>query len=435
MNAETGQGPQGQPDPGKGHEPEESRPGSNAERHYTWAQTVGPRRSDEWLETRDSGAFLEAVGRAALEQDDEVGEIETVFERLRRMARYERKGGRSLSECLEEVAALGDLLYEELWTEIDDLEPPPSPRSVFEMCRGLSRRLQEVEEDCAVAYLEEVETELEGERETFVEFSHVVKHELKDTLGSAFSAARLLQELGGDLPETSRSDVLGSIPRNVRRALNLLEGVRAIFASPGRDREPTSVRPLEDVVRETMYDLSYDAVSAGVSVDVPQEIPRAWVDADRARLILHNLMGNAIKYADPAKDEGWVQIAVSVHEGPEGEDREGGGGGEGDEGGEGGESGEGDEGGEGGEGREWVRIRVEDNGIGIRPEEREKIFERFYRSETSMASGSGLGLSIARGAARQLGGEITLESQPGRGSTFFVSIPTAEPPVEEIAPE
>lgn len=289
------------------------------------------------------------------------------------------------------------------------MDPPPSPRTVLEACRDLTRRLQHVDEDCAVAYLEELEGDLERERNAFfVEFSRVVKHELKDTLGAAFSAARLLQDLGDDLPERSRADVLGRIPRNVQRALNLLEGVRALFAVSGDDGAPAAVSPLEDVVRETIEELSPDALAGGVDIEVPERIPEVFVDADRARLILHNLVGNAVKYADPNKDERWVRIAVSQERGagaPGADD------------------------GEGRDARPWIRVVVQDDGVGIRPEERERIFERFYRPKETLVPGSGLGLSIARGATHQLGGEIRLESEPGVGSTFVVTIPTAVPPV------
>ncbi len=81
-----------------------------------------------------------------------------------------------------------------------------------------------------------------------------------------------------------------------------------------------------------------------------------------------------------------------------------------------------------------ARIDFRDTGIGLAAEDRERVFERFYRCDPSRtASGSGLGLSLARAVARAHGGDITVDSAPGRGSTFSVSLP-ARPTSPETAP-
>jgi signal transduction histidine kinase len=75
---------------------------------------------------------------------------------------------------------------------------------------------------------------------------------------------------------------------------------------------------------------------------------------------------------------------------------------------------------------EWAALRVADTGIGLAPEEQERIFQRFYRTPEAVAQGkegSGLGLCIARSIAEAHGGRIHVESTPGRGSTFTVFLP------------
>ncbi len=82
-----------------------------------------------------------------------------------------------------------------------------------------------------------------------------------------------------------------------------------------------------------------------------------------------------------------------------------------------------------------ARIDFRDTGIGIAAEDRERIFERFYRCDPSRtASGSGLGLSLARAVARAHGGEIIVRSKPGQGSTFSAILP-ARPPGPDPAPD
>jgi two-component system sensor histidine kinase SenX3 len=73
-----------------------------------------------------------------------------------------------------------------------------------------------------------------------------------------------------------------------------------------------------------------------------------------------------------------------------------------------------------------VRIEVVDEGIGIAPAEQERVFEKFYRVDPAMETGvggSGLGLYISREIAQQMGGSLTLRSEPGRGSTFTITLP------------
>jgi signal transduction histidine kinase len=74
----------------------------------------------------------------------------------------------------------------------------------------------------------------------------------------------------------------------------------------------------------------------------------------------------------------------------------------------------------------WASIRVEDTGIGVPPEDQERIFQRFYRSAEARSrgdGGAGLGLCIARSIAEAHGGRIQVESTTGRGSTFTVLLP------------
>ena len=80
---------------------------------------------------------------------------------------------------------------------------------------------------------------------------------------------------------------------------------------------------------------------------------------------------------------------------------------------------------------DYVEITVSDNGIGIPPAELERIFERFYRVDYARSranGGSGLGLSIVKHIAAAHGGEVPVWSQPGRGSTFTMRLPSRPAP-------
>src|SRR3546814_20805918 len=90
-------------------------------------------------------------------------------------------------------------------------------------------------------------------------------------------------------------------------------------------------------------------------------------------------------------------------------------------------------------GRHWLRFAVSDTGIGIAAEQRERLFQPFRQIGGSQVGSSGLGLSITRKLAELMGGEIGLESEPGKGSTFSVLLPftliaAAESTAQEDAP-
>ncbi|MEN0019584.1 MAG: ATP-binding protein [Planctomycetota bacterium] len=123
-----------------------------------------------------------------------------------------------------------------------------------------------------------------------------------------------------------------------------------------------------------------------LKVDLPPKWPVAWADREKLVLSLHNLVGNAMKYTPSG---GSVRVDVDADE-------------------------------------EELRVSVADTGIGIAAEECERVFDRFYRAENGRESGevgSGLGLAMAREVARLHGGDITLESEVGVGSTFSMVIP------------
>jgi two-component system, OmpR family, phosphate regulon sensor histidine kinase PhoR len=130
-------------------------------------------------------------------------------------------------------------------------------------------------------------------------------------------------------------------------------------------------------------------VPAQVERDVPAKLPPVF--ADRAALsdAILNLLGNAHKYTGPDK-----RIAVRARvSGP------------------------------------MVVISVEDNGPGIPPGDEKRIFEKFYRARDPLArtiDGTGLGLAMVKHIANGHGGRVSAESQPGKGSTFSITLPAAE---------
>ena len=123
-------------------------------------------------------------------------------------------------------------------------------------------------------------------------------------------------------------------------------------------------------------------------------------DRDKLKQILLNLVSNAVKYTD----EGTIAVRAEAVDG-------------------------------------GLRVGVSDTGVGIPVEELGKIFDEFHRAEGARSPsrpGTGLGLTISRRLARALGGDVTVESSPGVGSTFTLDLPLrvsdGEPPTGEGGP-
>jgi PAS domain S-box-containing protein len=149
----------------------------------------------------------------------------------------------------------------------------------------------------------------------------------------------------------------------------------------------------DDVRLENLFDelrgtFESQASSKNISlaIDLPPKLPVIQADRDKLVLALHNLVGNAMKYTP---DGGRVTVAVHEVEGK-------------------------------------VTVDVSDTGIGIREEEQERVFERFYRAKdprVAKSTGSGLGLALTREVARLHGGDVTVQSELDKGSTFTMTVP------------
>jgi signal transduction histidine kinase len=135
------------------------------------------------------------------------------------------------------------------------------------------------------------------------------------------------------------------------------------------------------------YRAQTDAGRLRLHFELPPKLPVIQADREKLVLALHNLLGNAVKYTPPG---GEVKVAVEADEGE-------------------------------------VRVEIADTGIGIRPEDLDFIFDKFYRANdprVAEARGSCLGLSLAREIARLHGGDILARSEFNRGSEFTLRMPT-----------
>ena len=221
-------------------------------------------------------------------------------------------------------------------------------------------------------------------------FLATMSHELRTPLNAMLGYVELLL-LG--IPETVPPGATRHVERIRLASQHLLSIIEEILTfsriEAGRERvEPEEVDLLA-LVGEVSAIIEPLAAGKGLAFRVPERVepPSLVTDPRKLRQILVNLLGNAVKFTRAGS------VAFEVE--PDGG---------------------------------HLQLRVRDTGIGIAPADLEVIFEPFRQVDSTMtrpAGGTGLGLSVSRQLARLLGGDVTVESRPGEGSVFTVSLPLA----------
>jgi two-component system phosphate regulon sensor histidine kinase PhoR len=223
------------------------------------------------------------------------------------------------------------------------------------------------------------------------DFVSKVSHELKTPLTSIRMFAETLKMKRGS-PEQAEEciDLLcRETERLAERIDRLLEWGRMEAGRKIYDLRPTNVG---EAVREAIDHFSPLQLQADGEVDVAvaPEIPEVMMDRPAFVTAVTNLLSNAWKYGGRPR-----QIDVRVERGDD---------------------------------EKTVRVKVHDNGEGIPPSEHKQIFQKFYRRDdrlSRMQEGSGLGLAIAAHVVRGHRGKIVVESAPGKGATFVITLPVA----------
>jgi signal transduction histidine kinase len=232
------------------------------------------------------------------------------------------------------------------------------------------------------------------------EFVATASHELRSPLTSIKGFVELLERSPENMSDRQK-EFIEIILRSTDRLVELVNDLLDV-ARIDADRVEISRRPIDvgEAVREVaeLMGPRFREKDQQLGVYVSPALPLALADAARVRQIVANLLTNAHQYTEAG---GRIHIGVEPD-------------------------------------RAWVQITVEDSGLGMSEEQAQRVFERFYRGAngTSSSPGTGLGLSIVQSLVDLHGGEIEVDSEPGRGTIFQVRLPAALPVAEaERRPE
>jgi two-component system, OmpR family, sensor histidine kinase KdpD len=210
-----------------------------------------------------------------------------------------------------------------------------------------------------------------------------VSHDLRSPLTAISTAGEMLAD--DSLPAADREELLASIRRQARRLDRLVSNLLDLSRLEARAASPVlELWTVDGLVARALEAIGPE--SDRVAVSLPEDSPPVRVDAAQLERVLVNLLENALAYSSPGDP---VEIRAEAA---------------------------------GGE----LVVRVVDRGPGIAPQEQEAIFAPFRQGARGGAGGSGLGLAIARGFAELNGGRLSVESEPGRGASFALALPTVE---------
>ncbi|MGQ0814501.1 MAG: ATP-binding protein [Gemmatimonadota bacterium] len=222
-------------------------------------------------------------------------------------------------------------------------------------------------------------------------------HDLKNPIGAADGHAALLEDgMLGELSEKQRASV-ARIRIALRNAVGLIDDlVDLALAESGQlevHRRPLDVR---DVARELVEQYRPSAEQAGLGIkSVLEEVDVVQSDEARVRQVLGNLLSNAVKYT-PAG--GRVEVRTGMRKSDSELQQSG----------------------------QFVVVDVADTGIGVPADKLDVLFTEFERIDPDVQPGAGLGLAISQRIARLLGGEITVATERGAGSTFTLWLPVTK---------
>ena len=230
-------------------------------------------------------------------------------------------------------------------------------------------------------------TELQRSNDELQQFAYVASHDLQEPLRTVQSYLQLLRRRYSSVLDDDANEFIDFAVEGAQRMRQLIQDLLA-YARVTSRAKPSSPVALDDVLRQVLQALR--ASIAERKAEVTQDpLPNVLADASQLRQLLQNLIGNALKFC--------VDRAPKIHISAEQR------------------------------GYRWV-VSVKDNGIGMKPDLVDKIFIIFKRLHSrDEYEGTGIGLAICRKIVERHGGQLTVESTLGEGSTFSFDLPAAVP--------
>ncbi|WP_049927689.1 ATP-binding protein [Halopiger goleimassiliensis] len=232
----------------------------------------------------------------------------------------------------------------------------------------------------------EYERKLEASNERLEQFAYAASHDLQEPLRMVTSYLQLLERRYGDDLDADALEFIDFAVDGAERMREMIEGLLE-YSRVETQGDPLEPVDLNAILADVRDDLGVRIEESDADV-VAEELPRVDGDASQLRQVFQNLLSNAIQYS--GDDPPHVRVGAERT------------------------------------GAMW-EISVRDEGVGIDPDDQDRIFEVFQRLHSHEEHpGTGIGLAVCRRIVERHGGDIRVESEPGGGTTFSVTLPAAE---------
>jgi signal transduction histidine kinase len=295
-------------------------------------------------------------------------------------------------QLLKEYEIFGGILFSFLSRIADDIDEPCSRGEILACAHRLFLAVALIQQATLTHYLSLVKERLNEREQRLRGFNRALSHELRNLIGAIGGAAEIL-ELDGTSEEQQRT-MVSVIARNSVNMKVALENLVELSRLDQDTRQSRHVA-LPEAAAEVVRQLRETARARGVEIRLAPDLPAVEVSAAAFELCLSNLIANAIKYSDPAKEKRWVEVRAQVTSAVD-------------------------------PGQSETLVEVRDNGLGVPEAKRARLFQRFFRAHEETQSGIdgiGLGLSIIRETVASMGGRAWADFLED-GTAFFFSMPT-----------
>jgi signal transduction histidine kinase len=321
---------------------------------------------------------------------DEISADMPVVAKAMELGQLRHSQGFDAHEILKEYEILGGVLFSFLIGIVDSMEQSCTKGELLSCGHRLFRAVSVIQQVTTGHYLT-LATDLANDREERLRgFNRTLSHEMKNRIGAVVGATQMMQE---DWIQTDAEQVKKFAAIAVSNADAMQAVLQDLLALSQTDTDTRQQRHvlLPETVAEVKRQLREMAENSGVTVTISDSLPEVEVNASVVELCLTNYLSNAIKYADPNEPEKRVEVggAISDHAGE-------------------------------------IEVWVKDNGVGVPPDQRDRLFERYFRAPGASErgiDGTGLGLSIVQETIEAAGGRAWAEFDDGSGSTFKISLP------------
>lgn len=232
--------------------------------------------------------------------------------------------------------------------------------------------------------MKEVNTKLELSNKELEEFAYIASHDLKSPLRNVAGFIQLLERRSSERLTQEDREYIQLAVNGVKHMDNVINDILSMSKVNQQDLKKKNIN-LDSVVKEIIGDMSHHIQTKQVDIQLTSTLPKVYFSETNAKQLFQNLISNAIKYQN--KPQPKVEIGYQTE-------------------------------------HNHYCFFVKDNGIGIEPEYKTKIFQMFQRLHSpNRFSGTGIGLSICKKIVEHNKGQIWFESEPGLGTTFYFTLP------------